>query len=42
MPIAGSNRSFESIPWNGCTINPNTLSVGEWTKIVEKQSRNIR
>ncbi len=42
MPIANSNRSFESIPWNGCTINPNSIATNEWIKVVEKQSRCIR
>lgn len=42
MPIPSSNRSFESIPWNGCTINLSTMNSNEWSKIVEKQSRSIR
>lgn len=42
MPIPHSNRSFESIPWNGCTINPSNMTQTEWSKPVEKQSRCIR
>ena len=41
MPIPNSNRSYESIQWNGVTINP-TYKNQEWHKQVEKQSRNIR
>ncbi|RNA44325.1 vasohibin-2 isoform X1 [Brachionus plicatilis] len=40
MPIPNSNRSFESIPWNGCTIN--LKDNKEWSKLVEKHSRAIR
>ena len=43
MPIPISNRSFETIPWNGCTVNLNQQgTVNEWSKLVEKQSKNIR
>lgn len=40
LPINNSNRSYESIPWNGCTIYP--YSNNDWEKIVEKHSRNVR
>jgi tubulinyl-Tyr carboxypeptidase len=40
LPINNSNRSYESIPWNGCTIYP--CSNSDWEKLVEKHSRNIR
>lgn len=39
MPIPNSNRSFESIPWNGCTIN---FKDKDWPKLIEKHSRIIR
>jgi hypothetical protein len=42
LPIPGSNRSFESIPWNGCTINLSSMSLSEWPKLVEKHSRILR
>ncbi len=42
MPLPYSNRSFESIQWNGCTINMNKCSVAEWSKICEKHARVIR
>lgn len=41
-PIAGSNRSFETIPWNGCTINVASQNASDWPKLVEKHSRTIR
>ncbi|CAF0745736.1 unnamed protein product [Brachionus calyciflorus] len=40
LPIPNSNRSIESIPWNGCTINLNENK--DWSKLVEKHSRSIR
>ena len=40
-PIPCSNRSYESIPWNGCTVNLNQDAC-EWPKLVEKHSRKIR
>lgn len=40
LPIPNSNRSFESIPWNGCTIN--FKDDIDWPKQVEKHSRTIR
>jgi hypothetical protein len=42
MPLANSNRSFESIKWNGCTICPNKEEVAEWHRSVEKHARSIR
>ena len=42
LPIPCSNRSFESIPWNGCTINLSSMSLSEWPKLVEKHSRILR
>lgn len=42
MPLPYSNRSFESIQWNGCTINVSKASVAEWSKICEKHARVIR
>lgn len=42
MPIQNSNRSFETIPWNGCNININQLEPSEWLKQVEKHSRAIK
>jgi hypothetical protein len=42
MPIAYSNRSFESISWNGCTICPSKEAQNEWHRAVEKHSRAIR
>lgn len=39
MPIPNSNRSFESILWNGCTIN---FKDKNWSKLIEKHSRTIR
>ena len=35
LPIPGSNRSFESIPWTGCTINLSSMGLSEWPKVVE-------
>lgn len=40
MPIPNSNRSFETIPWNGCTIN--LRETKDWSRLVEKHSRSIR
>ena len=42
LPIPGSNRSFESIPWNGCTINVGSMSSSDRGKLIEKHSRIIR
>lgn len=42
MPVPCSNRSFESIPWNGCTMNTAKTSVPEWSKMCEKHARIIR
>ena len=42
MPVPGSNRSFESIPWNGCVINFNKNNETEWPKTCEKHARCIR
>ena len=42
MPLAYSNRSFESIKWNGCTITPNKDDLNDWQRLVEKHSRSIR
>ncbi len=41
-PIVDSNRSFESIPWNGCTITINSSNFNEWPKLVDKHARLIR
>ncbi len=41
-PIVDSNRSFESIPWNGCTITINSSNYNEWPKLVDKHARLIR
>jgi hypothetical protein len=40
--IPKSNRSFESLPWNGCTINLKKDNSDEWPKLVEKHARQIR
>ena len=42
MPLPYSNRSFESIQWNGCTINMSKTPVTEWSKACEKHARLIR
>ena len=42
MPVPGSNRSFESIPWNGCVITFNKNNESEWPKLCEKHARCIR
>jgi len=44
LPIPNSNRSYESIPWNGVTVYPSSSSAKqlEWQKSVEKHSRSIR
>lgn len=42
MPLPYSNRSFESIQWNGCTINMSKTHVSEWSKACEKHARLIR
>jgi hypothetical protein len=41
-PIVDSNRSFESIPWNGCTITINSSNYNDWPKLVDKHARLIR
>ena len=41
MPIPNSNRSYESIQWNGATIYPSNKNQ-DWAKLTDKQSRNIR
>jgi hypothetical protein len=42
MPLANSNRSFESIKWNGMTICPMKDEVAEWHRVAEKHARSIR
>lgn len=41
-PLGYSNRSFESINWNGCTVMPCKENPGEWQRAVEKHARTIR
>ena len=43
MPLPYSNRSFESIQWNGVTLNMGKkCPVSEWSKACEKHARVIR
>jgi len=40
--IPHSNRSYESIPWNGFSLNLIKENASEWPKSIEKHSRHIR
>ncbi len=40
--IPHSNRSYESIPWNGISLNLIKENASEWPKLIEKHSRHIR
>jgi len=43
MPLPYSNRSFESIQWNGVTLTMGKkIPVSEWSKACEKHARIIR
>jgi len=43
MPLPYSNRTFESIQWNGVTLNMGKkCPVSEWSKACEKHARVIR